>query len=250
MKKKFLAALALALVAGGAWYFGSHQQPAKATTSNEDRFIARAEKRDIDFSIEVSGDVTPASQLEVKPEVGGRLTALHVEPGQTVKERALLVEIDDRDLLSEKESVLTEIEGAQLTVDKTQKNFTRAQELSEAKLISRESFDNLSSELALAQNGLVKAQRKLQLTEDKLVKTKVFAPSEGTVLTVPVIEGQVVIAAASVNSGTTLMTVANLNRLLVETHINQVDVARLELNKVVKLRAESLKDLEMDAKIS
>jgi RND family efflux transporter MFP subunit len=73
---------------------------------------------------------------------------------------------------------------------------------------------------------------------------------DGTVLTVPVIEGQVVIAAASVNSGTTLMTIANLTKLLVETHINQVDVARLEPNLSVKLRVESLKDAEMDAKIS
>ena len=249
MKKKLVPTLLALLAIGAGWhYFVKGKAPKDAMPA--DRLVAKAEKRDIDFSIEVSGDVTPAFQLEVKPEVGGKLTALHVEPGQTVKEGEVLAEIDDRDLLSEKESVLTEIEGAQLTVDKTQKNFDRAQELSAAKLISRESFDNLSAELALAQNGLVKAQRKLQLTEDKLVKTKVLAPSEGTVLTVPVIEGQVVIAAASVNSGTTLMTIANLSKLLVDTQINQVDVARLELNKIVKLRADSLKDLEMEARIS
>src|SRR3954471_22913336 len=102
----------------------------------------------------------------------------------------------------------------------------------------------------MAKNGLLKAQRKLQITEDKLSKTKVLAPSEGTVLTVPVTEGQVIIAAASVNSGTTLMTIANLSKLLVETHINQVDVSKLELNQDVKLRAESLKDLELVATIS
>jgi multidrug efflux pump subunit AcrA (membrane-fusion protein) len=65
-----------------------------------------------------------------------------------------------------------------------------------------------------------------------------------------VTEGQVVIAAASVNSGTSICSIANLTKLLVETHINQVDVARLEINRTVKLRAESLRDLEMDAKIS
>jgi macrolide-specific efflux system membrane fusion protein len=46
------------------------------------------------------------------------------------------------------------------------------------------------------------------------------------------------------------MTIASLAKLLVETHINQVDVAKLELNKEVKLRAESLKDLDFDATIS
>jgi RND family efflux transporter MFP subunit len=93
-------------------------------------------------------------------------------------------------------------------------------------------------------------QRALDQIEEKLKKTKVSAPTDGTVLTVPVTEGQVVIAAASVNSGTSICSIANLSKLLVETHINQVDVARLELNRTVKLRAESLRDLEMDAKIS
>ena len=249
--KKLLVLLAIAALAGGGWYFykdrraAADKQKAEAST-----LTAFAEKRDLDFSIEISGDVTPASQLDVKPEVGGKLKALHVIAGQTVKEGELLVEIDDTDLLSERDSAETEIEGARLAVEKVKRNFERSHELFEQKLISREVFDNLTSELQIAENGLVKAQRKLQLVSDKLRKTKVHAPAEGTVLTVPVIEGQVVIAAASVNSGTTLMTIANLTKLLVETHINQVDVVRVQLNQDVKLRAESLKDLELEALIS
>lgn len=251
--KKFLVTLLLAaLVAGGFWYFRQEEKPFAPGRNEElsEKYVAKVEKRDIDFTVAVSGDVAPAFQLEVKPEVGGKLKALHVEPGVSVKEGDVLVEIDDRDLLTEKESAFTEIDGAKLSMEKSQKNYERAKELFEAKLISREVFDNLSSEYAIGQNSLVKAQRKLQLVEDKLRKTKVIAPTDGTVLTVPVIEGQVVIAAASVNSGTTLMTVANLSKLLVETHINQVDVTRLELNQPVKLQVESLKDANMEAKIS
>jgi HlyD family secretion protein len=70
------------------------------------------------------------------------------------------------------------------------------------------------------------------------------------VLTVPVVEGQVVISAASVNSGTTLMTIANLSKLIVQTHVNQVDVAKLMLKQEVTLSAESIKDEALDATIS
>jgi RND family efflux transporter MFP subunit len=249
--RKLVIVLVIAAAALAAWkLLPGNTMAAKATPDSEERLITRAEKRDIAYSVEVSGDVTPAFSLEVKSEVGGKLKALHVEPGQSVTAGELLVEIDDRDLLTEKESVLTEIEGAKLSMEKSKRNFERSKELFESKLISREVFDNLSSEFAIAENGLVRAQRRLQLVEDKLRKTKVIAPSEGTVLTVPVTEGQVVIAAASVNSGTTLMTLANLSQLRVETHVNQVDVAKLELNQKVKLRAESLRDLEMEATIS
>jgi RND family efflux transporter MFP subunit len=167
-----------------------------------------------------------------------------------VHEGDLLAEIDDRDLLTEREGAVTEIEGAQLSLDRSRRNFERARDLFDGKLISREVYDNLASEFELAKNAHVKAERKLQLVQDKLSKTKVNAPSDGTVLTAPVLEGQVVIAAASVNSGTSLMTIANLSKLLVETHINQIDVARLHLDQEVKLHAESFKDLELDATIS
>ena len=250
--KKFLLLLLPAALGVGGWFAYSHRAAFAGKTGDDipEKFIARAEKRDIDSTVEVSGDVTPAFQLDVKAEVGGKVKALHVEPGDTVKEGDVLVEIDDRDLLTEKDSALTEIEGAKLGMEKAKNNFDRGQELFDSKLISREVFDNLNSEYAIAKNGLTKAERKLQLVEDRLSKTKVLAPMDGTVLTAPVIEGQVVIAAASVNSGTTLLTIANLSKLLVFMQINQVDYRSLALNQIVKLRAESLKDIEMEARIS
>lgn len=248
--KKAAVILVFVALAGTGWAWFKQKPATKSDAEMSEKFVARAEKRDIDFAVEISGDIAPATQLEVKAEVGGKLKALHVEPGAIVKQGDLLVEIDEHDLLSERESALTEIDGAKLAMERSSKNFERAKELFEAKLISREVYDNLSSEFELGRNSLVKAERNLQLVDDKLSKTKVIAPNDGTVLTVPVIEGQVVIAAASVNSGTPLMTIANLSKLLVETHINQVDVARISLNQNVRLRAESFRDLEMEASIS
>jgi RND family efflux transporter MFP subunit len=251
MKKALPFLIVLAALAGGVGWLSKSGLLGKGKTEEiPERHLTRAEKRDIDFSVEVSGDVTPVYQLAVKSEVSGKVKAIHVLAGENVKEGELLVEIDDRDLLTEKQSVMTEIDGAQLEVEKDRRNFERAKELHDAKLISREQFDNLTSEYELAQNSLVRARRKLEIVEEKLRKTRVTSPLNGTILTLPVIEGQVVIAAASVNSGTTLMEIANLSKLLVETHVNQVDVARLQQDQVVKLRAESFKDVEMQGKIS
>ncbi|MCE9609542.1 MAG: efflux RND transporter periplasmic adaptor subunit [Chthoniobacter sp.] len=242
---------ALAALAVGGWFFSRGRVAApEAKGSAGEELVATVEKRDIESSIDVSGEVTPAYQLEVKPEVGGKLKILHVVAGQTVKQGDLLVEIDDSDLLTEKASALTEIEGAKLSMERAKKNFERARELFEQKLVSREVFDNLTAEFELGKNGLVKTERKLQIVEDRLQKTKVLCPTDGTVLTVPVVRGQVVIGAASVNNGTTLMTIANLSMLRIELHINQVDKARLSLEKAVQIRAEALKDETLEAHIA
>lgn len=249
--QKTLLILAVCAVIGGGVYYGKDKLfTHKSEQDTPDKFISRAEKRDIDFSVEVSGDVMPVTQLDVKAEVGGKVKKLNVLPGQTVKKGDLLAEIDDSVLLTDKDGALTEIEGAKLAMEKAKKNFERAKDLYNQNLVSREVFDNTSAEYEISSNGLNKAEKKLQQVEDQLHFAKVVAPRDGTVLTVPVVEGQVIIAAASVNSGTTLMTIADLRKLLVQTHINQVDVARLELSQPVKLRAESLKDLEMEAAIT
>jgi RND family efflux transporter MFP subunit len=77
------------------------------------------------------------------------------------------------------------------------------------------------------QNELERSLRRLQMVDDRLSKTRILAPFDGTVLEVLVNEGQVVVGAASVNSGTSLMTLANLSRLLISTHVNQLDASRL-----------------------
>ena len=244
--KKLLLIATLAALAGGGWFakkrdwFGMFKQSDAA--AQDDVTTAASEKKDIDFSIHVSGDVMPDTQLDVKAEVGGRIKVLHVEPGTMVKAGEVLVEIDDTDIRSEMDSAKTE--GAKLAVTKAERNFERAKDLFDEKLIIQEAYDNLSSELDIAKNTYTKAEKKMQLVQDKLNKTKVFAPGDGTVLTVPVVEGQVAIAAASVNSGTTLMSIANISKLIVETHVNQVDVSRLTPKQKVHLVAFQLYENE------
>ncbi len=249
MKTAFIILLTAALALGG-WVFYTSRQAGPASALPDKMYVAEAENRDIDFNVEVSGDITPAVQIEIKPEVGGKIKRLYIEAGAQVQAGDPLADIEDTDLLTEKASAQTEIEGAQLELDKTQRNFDRSADLFEGKLVSRQVFDNIEADLAIAKNNLIKAQRKLQTVEDRLRKIRITAPTDGTVLSVPVSEGQVVNAAASVNSGTTLMTLADLSRLLVDTHVNQIDVGKLSIGQTVTLKGETIKDRPITATVS
>lgn len=221
----FIAAIVLIVVSLGAWFTKDRWKAGSKKDGGD--MVAVAELRDIESNLLLTGEVTPDVQVEVKPEVGGKIKELHVEVGQTVKKGSILAVIDDTDLKNEKASAETTISGAEVVVQKAKGNYERARALYEQKLISKESFDNLKADFEVAENSLDKTRRSLQTVEDKLAKTKVLAPADGTILSMPVVEGQVVVAAASVNSGTTLMTFADLSRLLIKSHVNQVDAPRL-----------------------
>ena len=81
--KKLLLPILLAAIGFGGWYAYGHRRALTRSPSEEisEKFVTKAEKRDIDSTVEVSGDVTPAFQIDVKSEVGGRVKALHVDSG-------------------------------------------------------------------------------------------------------------------------------------------------------------------------
>jgi RND family efflux transporter MFP subunit len=86
--------------------------------------------------------------------------------------------------------------------------------------------------------------------QDRLAKTQVFAPIDGMVLSIPVVTGQVVVAAASVSSGTLLLTIANLKDMVITTHVNQVDISHIKPKQKVDFVVDSVRDKTMHGTVS
>lgn len=219
------------LAAGGAWLAKEGWKPAEKAVAPTT--VATAERRDIESSLLLTGEVDSANKQDVKAEVGGKVKSIHVEVGGFVKQGDILITIDDTDLRNERDTAQSSVDGAKLNVEKARGNYERAKALFDQKLISKEVFANLQSDYEIAQNALERSERSLKTVVDKLAKTQIVAPFDGTVLNIPVTEGQVVVAAASVNAGTVLMTFADLTRLLIKSHVNQVDAPRLTQGQVV-----------------
>ena len=222
----------------------------QGTTPPPDVPTAQAERRDIREEIRLSGDVSPAFQVEIKPEVGGKLRDVLTQTGREVKKGELLFVIDDSDLQIERASAQVEIDGAVVTVEKLAGNLDRARQLFAAKLISKEIYENLDADHRLAENAQERAQRRLETVDDRITKTRVPAPADGTILSVPVIAGQIVVPAVSVNAGTTLATLADLSSLIVDAHVNQLDIGKVKLGDTVEVLGGADDSIRATAKIN
>ncbi len=220
-----------ALLAGGAgWGYWTWQRAREEAAAQRvpDELVAAAERRDIRNRLLLTGEISPGFSVEIKSEISGKIERIHARTGQEVRRGDLLATIDDKDLLTDRSAALTEIEGAKLEVEKRKGNWERAAALFEEKLISKEVFANLEADYRIAGNNLTKAEAKLQTVDDRLSKTRLLAPADGTVLDILVAEGQVVVGATSVNAGNVLINFADLSRLLVRAHVNQMDIDKIE----------------------
>jgi HlyD family secretion protein len=245
MKKWIVLILVLG---GGVWGYqrwGTWRAEQTAADTPPRPTTAAVEKRDIRFSVNAAGEIGPAEQVSVRPEVNGRIAELGVDIGDTVKLGDLLFTLDDRDLQIEKESQDKEIERARLQLQQAERNYFRSRELFENKLISLELYEETRTQFELSKNALERAEKSLELVSDRLRKTRIIAPFDCTILTRPVSVGQAVSGSGGFNSGTEVLTIADLHHMVINAHINQADVTRLHAGQEVEVEVEAVPGLRV-----
>lgn len=344
--KSLLVWLVVLGTLGGGGYYAYQKWPEKvmfwkAAKADDAKKSARPTTavvipRNISFAISAAGEITPAEQVSVRPEVSGRIDKLPVDIGDKVKKGDILFTLDDSDLQIERSQRQTEIEatklqiegarlsleklqldfertkqifdnklpldrsqrqteieaaklqieGARLALEKLQLNFDRSKQLFEDKLLAKEVFENAKTELdqarnnhalarnnydklltrevletakievdlarnnhALTRNSYERSLKALQLVEDRISKTKITAPFDCTILTRPLSAGQAVSGSGGVNSGTEVLTIADLSELIINAHINQADVTRLKANQRVQIEVEAVAGLKLFGRV-
>lgn len=243
--KNWIFLIVVVGVGVGGYALWGRRATSKADASPVNTTVATIQPRDITVAVRAAGDIGPDDMVSVRPEVNGRIAELPVDIGDKVKKGDLLCALDDRDLQTERSSRLTDIEGAQLQLDQAKRNYERSKQLYASKLVSQEEFQDTGTTYELAKNALERAQKALSQVEDQLSKTRIVAPFDCTVLTRPVSIGQAVSGSGGYNSGTEIMTIANLSEMIIKAHLNQADVTQVKTGQRVDVQVEAVPGLRM-----
>ena len=232
---------------GAAYYWRGHlPKPGTTTDTTARPTTAPVIQTNINFAVNAAGEIGPAEQVSVRPEINGKIEQLPVDIGDHVKKGALLFKLDDKELQQQRASNLTDIERAKLELAKAERDFKRSEQLLVERLISQELYDDTKTTFELAKNSLDRAQKELAILEERLTKTEVRAPFDCTVLTRPVSMGQAVSGSGGFNSGTEVLTIADLNDMIINAHVNQADVPRLKSSQSVEVTIEAVAGLKVN----
>jgi RND family efflux transporter MFP subunit len=243
--KKWLVLIALVGLGFGGFKAWNWQKVNFGSSGSARVPTASAELRDISFAVNAAGEITPAEQVSVRPEINGKLELLPVDLGDRVKKGDLLFKLDDKELQQQRASSLTDIERAKLELEKSERDYQRSKQLFAEKLISQELFDDSKTAFELARVALDRTERDLAVIAERLTKTEVRAPFDCTVLTRPISIGQAVSGSGGFNSGTEILTIADLNSMIINAHVNQADVPRLKAGQTVEVTVEAVTGLRI-----
>src|ERR1043165_8974897 len=121
MKQWVILVAILGLGFGGYSVWSNWQKRKRAAESSARATTATVELRDISFAVNAAGEISPAEQVSVRPEINGLLEALPVDIGDHVKKGDLLFRLDDKELQQQKASSMTDIERSKLELAKAER---------------------------------------------------------------------------------------------------------------------------------
>ena len=172
MKKLIALIVILGIGVGGYHGWKNWQKAASASATPERPTTATVELRSINFAVNAAGEIAPAEQVSVRPEINGKVDTLPVDLGDHLKKGDLLFKLDDKELQQTRASNVTDIDKAKLSLEKAERDYRRARQLLADKLISQEAYDDTKTAYDLAKNALESAQRALAFTDEHLTKTE------------------------------------------------------------------------------
>lgn len=177
----------------------------------------------------LDGLVSGVQSVEIRAEVEGKITGIHFEDGQMVKEGDLLFTIDPRTLAAEASGASAQVAALQAQLSYAEADFNRQQQLYEAGNVSLQRFEQSRQTLKALQAQVNAAKAGAAGAAVQLEYTKVVAPIAGKMSRRYVDKGQLVGAGEP----TRLATIVSTGATYVEFSIAQSDLlwARQYLEK-------------------
>ncbi|SMF27734.1 HlyD family secretion protein [Tistlia consotensis] len=256
MNKAWLwTGLILTLAAGGSYALYLHLQPAPLP----------------DQLLYGNGHVE-GTEVRVAAEVGGRVVESRLVEGKAVDGGALLVRIDDSDLVLRKERVAAQIDvlrsereqaARELQVlqhhlgtaeadleryrELRQRGTATPQRLAQAEDAYREAqgrVDEAKAGIDAIAARIEAAQKELDLVRNQVAKTRVTAPIAGTVLAKAVEVGEYV------EPGRTVAVLVELSHLELKAFIPEKEIGKVRLDAPARVRVDAFPDRLFEGRVA
>lgn len=241
MKKKLLIAIILGLAFGGGIYWYKSKKSGEEQSAIQTAAVSRGT---IEALVTAQGKLEPKQYVDVGAEVSGQIQKLHVDFGSKVKSGDLIAEIDPANYeaaVKGDEARIKQLE-AQLrqqdaNIEQAKQKLVRNQKLFATVAVSKEALEDAQTAVKIAnaqglslEAQMEEAQSLLEGDQADLERTKIYAPMDGTVVSLSVKEGQTINAN---QTAPVIGQLAQLDTMTVRAQVAEADITKLTANMPV-----------------
>jgi RND family efflux transporter MFP subunit len=230
IRRGFLAPLLMpalvALIACGA---ESNSKPAPRAPRVHLVELASAEPGRLSYTADRAGSLRALREVRIVNQEEGRLTAVRVREGDTVRARDVLVRYDDRILRAE-------LDKAKATLGQAELDHRRARQLMEKGFVSEDAVSRAATALEIA-------RAQVRLLEVRVQHMTITAPFDGVVARRLVEPGNVT------PQHTHLLTVIDPSQLVTDVNVSELVMPYLSVGDPARVRIDALGEKPHPGKI-
>lgn len=252
--KKILKWVGLVVLIVGALWAATFfiQSNGKSTIEYETHnpFISSIEKKTV-----ATGKVIPEDEIEIKPQISGIIDKIYLEEGVKVKAGDLIATIK----VVPNEQALNQANGrvrnAELALNNAKIEYDRNKLLYDKGVVSNQDFITQKLTFERADQELKNARADYQIIRrgsaggSSSANTNIRATVDGTILEIPVEEGDQVIQSNNFNDGTTIASIADLSKMIFEGKVDEGEVGKLEVGMPLEISLGAIEDKKFDANL-
>lgn len=176
-----------------------------------------------------SGYVVAQREASVSSKGTGVLVYLGVVEGDKVKKGQIIARLDDRDIVAQLDEAKYSLQLYQAQLNEVENNYKREKELFARGLSSQQSLDQSETAYNSLLANIDIASARIRAAEVALENMIIRAPFDGTVLTKNAEVGEIVAPfGASTTSRAAVVTIADMNSLMVETDVSESNIQKIK----------------------
>ncbi len=187
--------------------------------------VALAEQEDVPVYIDAVGNTVAREEVTIRPQVDGRITAIHFVDGANVKRGTPLFTIDPRPFQAQLDEAEANLAEAQAALDLANIQFERVANLIDSRAISKTDYDTRKNAVDVADAQVKQRQAAVDTARLNLDYCSIRSPIEGRAGQRLVDPGNIVIA-----NETELLSIQRLDPIYADFTVTENDLTEVQQN--------------------
>ncbi|MFX0555445.1 efflux RND transporter periplasmic adaptor subunit [Maribacter sp. CXY002] len=249
VKYVLLGITVIGILAAVAYFLKKNSTPLKTYDTEE------VVKKNIVNKVVVTGKVIPEDEIEIKPQISGIIEKIYLEEGAKVNAGDLIAVIKVVPNEQSLNQAAGRVRNAELALNNAKIEFERNKSLFDKGVISSQDFNNLQLTYNQAEQELKNSRADYQIIRlgsaggSTSANTNIRATVTGTLLEIPVEEGDQVIQSNNFNDGTTIATIADMSKMIFEGEVDEAEVGKLQVGMPLEISMGALENEKFNAEL-
>ncbi|WP_280745949.1 MULTISPECIES: efflux RND transporter periplasmic adaptor subunit [unclassified Parabacteroides] len=203
----------------------------------------------VENTVVATGNIEPRNKILIKPQISGIINNVRKEAGESIQKGEIIANVKVTTEMGELNAAESRLRVAEINLNQIQMDFRRQQMLYNREVISRNEFEISEAAYRKAVEEQQNAKDALDIVKygvakrfSRISNTQIRSTTSGTVLNLPIKEGDYVIQSNVFNEGTTIAAVADMTDLIFRGSVDETEVHLLKNKMPVRIKIGAISD--------